>query len=168
MLFSDTFQAHALIKASGLPNFMQCIIQFNSHLNLVIWSSYQYNYWEQQLVDPLRYGFSIDFGGIDLLGLKIENQYLPNFMQCRIQFNSHLNLVIWSSYQYNYWEQQLVDPLRYGFSIDFGGIDLLGLKIENQYFLNLSVPYGYQHGSRNFQCCTNAIRFIVDQHGYLP
>ena len=50
--------------------------------------------------------------------------------------------------------------------IDPADIDLLGLKIENQYFLDRSVPFGFRHGSQIFQRCTDAIWFIMAQHGF--
>ena len=50
--------------------------------------------------------------------------------------------------------------------IDPGDIDLLGIKFENQYFLDRSVPFGSRHGSQIFQRCTDAIRFIMAQQGF--
>ena len=50
--------------------------------------------------------------------------------------------------------------------IDPADIDLLGLKIENHYFLDRSVPFGFRHGSQIFQRCTDAIRFIMARHGF--
>ena len=50
--------------------------------------------------------------------------------------------------------------------VDPGDIDLLGFKFENKYFLDLSVTFRYQNGSQIFQRCTDAIRFIMSQHGF--
>ena len=47
-----------------------------------------------------------------------------------------------------------------------GNIDLLGFKCENQYFLDLSAAFGYRNGCQIFQRCTDAIRFIMSQHGF--
>ena len=49
--------------------------------------------------------------------------------------------------------------------IDPADIDLLGFKFKNKYFLNLSVAFGYQNG-QIFQRCTDAILFIMAQHGF--
>ena len=45
-------------------------------------------------------------------------------------------------------------------------IDLLGLKFQDQYFIDRSVPFGYRNGSQNFQRCTDAIQFTMQQHGF--
>ena len=50
--------------------------------------------------------------------------------------------------------------------VDPGDIDLLGFKFQNDYFLDLSVAFGYRNGSQIFQRCMDAIRFIMAQHGF--
>ena len=50
--------------------------------------------------------------------------------------------------------------------VDPGDIDLLGLKFDNQYFIDLSVSFGYRHGSKIFQHCTDSIHHIMAKHGY--
>ena len=50
--------------------------------------------------------------------------------------------------------------------IDPGDIDLLGMKFQDQYFLDLSVPFGYRHGSKIFQRCTDSIRYIMTKNGF--
>ena len=50
--------------------------------------------------------------------------------------------------------------------VDPGDIDLLGFKVNNQYFLDLSFAFGYRNGSQIFQRCTDAIRYIMSQHGF--
>ena len=50
--------------------------------------------------------------------------------------------------------------------IDPGDLDLLGLK-HDQYYVDGTLPFGFWHGSVFFQCCSNAIRFIMaDPFGY--
>ena len=49
---------------------------------------------------------------------------------------------------------------------DPGDIDLLGFKFQTNYFLDLSVAFGYRNGSQIFQRCMDAIRFIMAQHGF--
>ena len=50
--------------------------------------------------------------------------------------------------------------------IDPMDIDLLGLKFQNKYFIDKSVPFRYQNGSQIFQRYTDAIRFTMRQHGF--
>ena len=57
----DILQAHTLVKASKLPNYMGCRIPVNSGLNIPKWRHYLANYWDQQLCDLLEYGFPLDF-----------------------------------------------------------------------------------------------------------
>ena len=49
--------------------------------------------------------------------------------------------------------------------IDPGDIDLLGLHYKHTY-LDGSMPFGYQLGSGIFERCSDAIRYIMKQHGY--
>ena len=57
----DILQAHTLVKASKLPNYMGCRIPVNSGLNIPKWRHYLANYWDQQLCDLLEHGFPLDF-----------------------------------------------------------------------------------------------------------
>ena len=50
--------------------------------------------------------------------------------------------------------------------IDLGDIDLLGMKFQDEYFIGRSVAFGFGHGSLIFQCCTDAICYIMVQHGF--
>ena len=50
--------------------------------------------------------------------------------------------------------------------VDPGVIDFLGFKFNNNYFLDLSITFGYRNGSQISQRCTDAIRFIMAQHGF--
>ena len=50
--------------------------------------------------------------------------------------------------------------------VDPGDIDLLGFKVDNHYFLDLSVAFGYRNWSQIFKRCTDAIRYIMSQHGF--
>ena len=48
---------HTTVRASNLPNFMGCRISLQSQLNITDWRKYLVNYWDQQLVDFLAFGF---------------------------------------------------------------------------------------------------------------
>ena len=50
--------------------------------------------------------------------------------------------------------------------VDPGDIDLLGIKFEHKYFLGRSLAFRFRHGSLIFQRCTDAIRYIMAEHGY--
>ena len=50
--------------------------------------------------------------------------------------------------------------------VDPGDIDLLGTKFQNKYFLDRSLAFEFHHGSLIFQRCTDAIRYIMAEHGY--
>ena len=50
--------------------------------------------------------------------------------------------------------------------VDPEDIDLLGFKLKNNYFLDLSVTFGYRNGSQILERCTDTIRFIMSQHGF--
>ena len=43
---------------------------------------------------------------------------------------------------------------------------MLGIKFQGQYFIDLSVAFGYRHGSKIFQRCTDAIRHIMTVNGF--
>ena len=49
--------------------------------------------------------------------------------------------------------------------IDPGDIDLLGLK-HKDFFLDVTLPFGFHHGSTFFTRCSDAIRHIMRQHGF--
>ena len=59
-----------------------------------------------------------------------------------------------------------ISPAFRQIKIDAMDIDLLGLKFQDQYFIDKSVPFGYQNGSQIFHQCTDAIRFTMQQHGF--
>ena len=54
-------QAHDLVKNSGTHNYLKCRIPVNSHLNINRWQYHLKEYWDQQIVDLLHYGFPLDF-----------------------------------------------------------------------------------------------------------
>ena len=54
----DILQAHKLVEASKLSNYLGCCIPVESGLNIKKWRHYLANYWDQQLSE---YGFPLDF-----------------------------------------------------------------------------------------------------------
>ena len=57
----NIIEGHRLIRNSSLPNFLHMRIPVQSQLNISRWKCYLNNYWDQQLVDLLHYGFLLDF-----------------------------------------------------------------------------------------------------------
>ena len=55
------FSAHALVKATGKPNYMEARLPVPSQLNVEIWKSLLTEYWDQQLLQLLEFGFPLDF-----------------------------------------------------------------------------------------------------------
>ena len=49
--------------------------------------------------------------------------------------------------------------------IDPGDYDLLGLHYDAALF-DTCLPFGRRHGSQNFQCISNAVRYVLRCHGY--
>ena len=49
--------------------------------------------------------------------------------------------------------------------IDPGDIDFLGLKYKD-FFLDVTLPFGFCHGLTFFTRCSDAIRHIIRQHGF--
>ena len=50
--------------------------------------------------------------------------------------------------------------------VDPADIDLLGIKFNQKYYIDRSIPFGFRHGSQIFQRCTDAIRHIMASHGF--
>ena len=50
--------------------------------------------------------------------------------------------------------------------VDPADIDLLGLQVDGHHFLDVSTPFGYRNGSLFFQRCSDAIRYIMADHGF--
>ena len=57
----DVLQAHRLLRASGLPNFLGLRIPLQTQLNIPAWRFYLRDYFDQQLVDLMEFGFPLDF-----------------------------------------------------------------------------------------------------------
>ena len=53
-------EAHAIVTATGKPNYLAARIPVTSQLNIMNWRSYLSNYLDVQLLDLLEYGFPLD------------------------------------------------------------------------------------------------------------
>ena len=57
----DVFQAHRLIKYSGVPNFLGMRIPVPTNLNVSNWRKHLADCFDQQLPDLIQFGFPLDF-----------------------------------------------------------------------------------------------------------
>ena len=57
----SVFNIHALIRTTGVPNYMQARIPVPSQLNVSAWKNLLTNYWDQQLLQLIEFGFLFDF-----------------------------------------------------------------------------------------------------------
>ena len=81
----DIIRAHLLVRNSGLPNNLGCRIPVNSNLNCDNWNHYLQNYWDNQLVDLLKYGFPLDFDRSSPLVATEENHKSASLNSIHVQ-----------------------------------------------------------------------------------
>ena len=217
----DIIKTHRMIRDSGCPNFLKCRIPVTSNLKIENWRSYLDNYWDQQIVDLLQYGFPLDFNRqCQLVSTEVNHasaiqhshhvqQYLQEELTHKAilgpftqpPFSIHVSPLMvrdkqdsdqkrtimdlsWLSYTLHYPSIDNITaalsklgPAAQLFKIDIsrafrqikidpGDIDLLGMKFQGQYFIDLSVAFGYRHGTKIFQRCTDAIRHIMTVNGF--
>ena len=54
-------EMHRRIKHSACPNFLHCRFPVESQLNIPVWKEALVDYWDNQLIHLLEYGFPLDF-----------------------------------------------------------------------------------------------------------
>ena len=74
----DLIQAHKMVISSGLPNFLSCHILVQGPLKPEVWQSYLHDYWDQQLPDPIEFGFPLDFTRMYPLQSTMDNHISAN------------------------------------------------------------------------------------------
>ena len=233
----DIVEAHAKVKKSGLPNFMHERIPLKTQIKVHYWKKYLHNYWDQQLVDLIQFGFPLDFDRrIALQSTEVNHNsalkysdHVSKYIQEELQYgavlgpfkqlpfpchvspfltrakpNSTNRRVILDlsfppgnsvnagvskdKYLGSYFElkypsvDHIVDSLKQLgptallYKIDISRafrhiridpVDLLGLKHE-QYFIDGTLRFGFQHGSVFFQRCTDAVRYIMKDKFNFP
>ena len=78
--FPDPLLVHRCVRASGCHNFMGLQIPIHSNLNIPAWRSHLENYWDQQLVDLLEFGFPLDFDrNLDLVSSEVNHASATKF-----------------------------------------------------------------------------------------
>ena len=198
-------EAHAIVTATGKPNYLAAHIPVASQLNINNWRSYLSNYWDVQLLDLLEYGFPLDVDRDTVLTSTETNHasalqnfhHVHSYIQEELSFQAmlgpfqdkpislHVSPLMVRDKQDSMKKRTIMGtnsliklgPAALIYKVDISrafrqikidprDIDLLGLKFQNQYFIDKSVPFGYRNGSQIFQRCTDAIRFTMQQHGF--
>ena len=67
------FQAHSVIRASGVPNFLKSRIPVQTQLCVDQWQEVLKGYWDTQLLDLLRFGFPLDYDRNSILQADSKN-----------------------------------------------------------------------------------------------
>ena len=234
----DTLEAHKFIRESGIPNFLGMKIPVKTNLNIVNWKKHLGDYFDQQLLDLIQFGFPLDFDR----NTKLCSTYKNHASAC--EFASHVDRYIQEELDHGAimgpfkappislhnspfmtrpkadsdirrtiidlsWPKgqsvndgvgklsylgtdfllkypsvdsiiQTLNKLGPACSIfkvdishafrhiriDPGDLDLLGLQHLDQYYLDLSLPFGYRLGSNFFQKLSDSIRYIMNKNGF--
>ena len=94
----DIIEAHAKVRQSGLPNFMNVRIPLKTQLKVHCWKKYLHKYWDQQLVDLIQFGFPLDFDRqIVLQSTEVNHSsalkypdHVSNYIQEELQYGAVL------------------------------------------------------------------------------
>ena len=60
-VLNDLLLFHKRVCESRLPNYMGIRVPVTTNLNIAIWRCFLVDYWDDQLVDLLEFGFPLDF-----------------------------------------------------------------------------------------------------------
>ena len=60
-VINDPLLLHKRVRKSGLPNYMGIWVPVATNLNIANWRHFLVDYWDDQLVDLLEFGFPLDF-----------------------------------------------------------------------------------------------------------
>ena len=58
---NDLIEIHKIVRQTKKPNYMQARIPVTSQLKVEVWQELLKDYWDQQLLQLLRFGFPLDF-----------------------------------------------------------------------------------------------------------
>ena len=94
----DIIEAHKIVTKTGLPNFMAARILVQGQLNIKKWKKYLCNYWDNQLIDLLTFGFPLDFDRSVSLHTTLENhksaQQFPDQVQEYVETEIHHGAIL--------------------------------------------------------------------------
>ena len=92
------FDIHALVRATGKHNYMSARIPVRSQLNVSVWKEELSNYWDQQLLQLLEFGFPLDFNRQCPLRFEGENHTsatdYPADIDAYIQEERHFDAIL--------------------------------------------------------------------------
>ena len=71
-------EMHNIVKRTGKPNFMEARLPVTSQLNVDKWKSLLTDYWDQQLLQLLQFGFPLDFNRCCPLQHEVGNHSSAN------------------------------------------------------------------------------------------
>ena len=83
-----------MIRQSGVPNFLGLGIPVNTQFKVKAWRHHLKDYWDQQLMDLIQYGFPLDFDRNCVLGETVENHASAN------EYASHVTKYIQEELQF--------------------------------------------------------------------
>ena len=94
-----------------------------------------------------------------------KNKYLGSYFTLRYPSLDHITQVLSElGSQALIYKIDISRAFRH-LRIDPGDLDLLGIK-HKDYYIDGTLPFGFRLGSVFFQRCSDAIRFIMKQHGF--
>ena len=71
-------EMHKIVKETGKPNFLQACLPVTSQLNVDRWNILLKDYWDQQLLQLLQFGFPLDFNRCCPLKHEVGNHSSAN------------------------------------------------------------------------------------------
>ena len=76
----DLLTIHHKIRSTNNYNFLDAQIQVPSQVKIEAWEAYLKNYWDKQLVQPIRYGFPLSFDNkVNLLSSDVNHSSAREF-----------------------------------------------------------------------------------------
>ena len=99
----DIIAAHSMIRQSNVPNFMGCRIPLKTQLNIEAWQKYLDSYWDEQLIDLLKFGYPLDFDRNRNLTSTLQNH------KSAIEFKDHVDAYIQKELEY----EAILGPFQY-------------------------------------------------------
>ena len=90
----SAFEIHALVRATGKYNYMGARTPVNSQLNVAAWKAELGNYWDQQLLQLIEFGFPLDFNRHCPLKFEGENH------ASAIQYPADIEAYLQEEYQF--------------------------------------------------------------------
>ena len=165
---------HNMIKASCLPIFLGLRIPVDTNLNVPAWRKYLCNY---IYISPLMTRNKSNSDCRTIFDLSFPKSYSVNdgvlkdtYLGTKFQMHYPTVDIIVNTLNTlgpgaNIFKVDISRAFRH-LRIDPGDIDLLGLQHRDKLYLDLSLPFGYRLGAFFFSKISDAVRYIMSQHGH--